>query len=36
MVLENGATKYIGKREAAISTWFGDDMETTTLFKLTL
>ena len=28
--------KYIDKREAAISAWFGDDMETTTLFKLTL
>jgi hypothetical protein len=25
MVLENGATKYIDKREAAISAWFGDD-----------
>jgi N-acyl homoserine lactone hydrolase len=36
MVLENGQTKYIDKREAAISAWFGDDMETTTLFKLTL
>jgi glyoxylase-like metal-dependent hydrolase (beta-lactamase superfamily II) len=36
MVLENGATKYIDKREAAISAWYGDDMETTTLFKLTL
>src|SRR6202795_3825000 len=36
MVIENGATKYIDKREAAISAWFGDDMETTTLFKLTL
>ena len=36
MVLENGKTKYIDKREAAISAWFGDDMETTTLFKLTL
>jgi N-acyl homoserine lactone hydrolase len=36
MVLENGATKYIDRREAAISAWFGDDMETTTLFKLTL
>ncbi len=35
MVLENGQTKYIDKREAAISAWFGDDMETTTLFKLT-
>jgi glyoxylase-like metal-dependent hydrolase (beta-lactamase superfamily II) len=36
MVLENGQTKYIDKREAAISAWFGDDMESTTLFKLTL
>ena len=36
MVLENGAIKYIGEREAAISAWYGDDMETTTLFKLTL
>jgi glyoxylase-like metal-dependent hydrolase (beta-lactamase superfamily II) len=36
MVLENGQTKYIDKREAAISAWYGDDMEKTTLFKLTL
>jgi N-acyl homoserine lactone hydrolase len=36
MVLENGKTKYIGKREAAITAWYGDDMETTTFFKLTL
>ncbi len=36
MVLENGRPKYIDKREAAITAWFGDDMETTTLFKLTL
>jgi N-acyl homoserine lactone hydrolase len=35
MVLECGQTKYIDKREAAISAWFGDDMETTMLFKLT-
>ncbi|HEX5508740.1 MAG TPA: MBL fold metallo-hydrolase [Pseudolabrys sp.] len=35
MVLENGETKYISKREAVIAAWFGDDMETTTLFKLT-
>jgi hypothetical protein len=33
---ENGQTKYIDKREAAISAWYGDDMEKTTLFKLTL
>ncbi len=36
MVLEKGQTKYIDKREAAVSAWFGDDMETTTLFKLML
>jgi hypothetical protein len=36
MVLENGQTKYIDKREAAIVAWYGDDMETTTLFKLTV
>jgi hypothetical protein len=35
-MLKNGATKYIDNHEAAISAWFGDDMETTTLFKLTL
>ena len=35
MVQENGVTKYITKREAAVAAWFGDDMETTTLFKLT-
>jgi hypothetical protein len=35
MTQENGVTSYIGKREAAITAWFGDDMETTTLFKLT-
>jgi hypothetical protein len=26
----------IGKREAAITAWYGDDMETTTLFNLTV
>lgn len=36
MILENGQTKYIDRREAAITAWYGDDMETTTLFKLTL
>jgi glyoxylase-like metal-dependent hydrolase (beta-lactamase superfamily II) len=36
MVLENGKPKYIDKREAAITAWYGDDMETTTLFKLTI
>ena len=36
MMLEDGMTKYIDKREAAIRAWYGDDMETTTLFKLTI
>ena len=36
MTQENGITKYIGKREAAIVAWYDDDMETTTLFKLTV
>jgi hypothetical protein len=30
------ATERVDNREAAISAGFGDDMETTTLFKLTL
>jgi glyoxylase-like metal-dependent hydrolase (beta-lactamase superfamily II) len=36
MTQENGKTRYIGKREAAITSWYGDDMDTTTLFKLTV
>lgn len=36
MTQDNGVTKYIDKREAAIAAWYGDDMETTTLFKLTI
>jgi N-acyl homoserine lactone hydrolase len=36
MLLEDDKPKYIGKREAAISAWYGDDMEPTTLFKLTI
>jgi glyoxylase-like metal-dependent hydrolase (beta-lactamase superfamily II) len=36
MVLENDKPKYIDKREAAITAWYGDDMEKTTLFKLTI
>jgi glyoxylase-like metal-dependent hydrolase (beta-lactamase superfamily II) len=36
MVLEGGKPRYIGKREAAIKSWFGDDMESTTLFNLAL
>ncbi len=35
MVQTSGKTKYIDKREAAIIAWYGDDMETTTLFTLT-
>ncbi|HSU05822.1 MAG TPA: MBL fold metallo-hydrolase [Acetobacteraceae bacterium] len=36
MVLENGRPVYIGKRQAAITSWFDDDLETTTRFELTL
>jgi glyoxylase-like metal-dependent hydrolase (beta-lactamase superfamily II) len=36
MVLEGGKPHYIGKREAAIKSWFGEDMESTTLFNLAL
>lgn len=31
---EDGVTWYLGQREAAISAWFGDDMERTTLIQL--
>lgn len=34
MLLDSGAPRYIGTREAAISAWYGDDMETTTLIDL--
>ncbi|MGE0629372.1 MAG: MBL fold metallo-hydrolase [Hyphomicrobiaceae bacterium] len=36
MVLKAGNPVYIGKLEAAIRSWTGDDMETTTLFSLTM
>jgi len=36
MRLENDLPAYIGPREAAISAWFEDDLERTTLFSLTL
>ncbi len=36
MMLHEGNPQYLGKREAAITAWYGDDMETTTLFELTL
>lgn len=34
MLQENGVPRYIGKREAAISAWYGDGMEQTTLINL--
>jgi glyoxylase-like metal-dependent hydrolase (beta-lactamase superfamily II) len=36
MVQKDGRTEYLGSREAAIRAWFGDDLETTTSFKLTV
>lgn len=33
-ILEGGAPAYLGKREAAINAWFGDDLDTTTRFEL--
>lgn len=36
MMQEDGVCRYIGKREAGIMAWFGDDLETTTLFNLSL
>jgi hypothetical protein len=36
MVVRNGRPDYVGKREAAIRSWFGDDLETTTMFALTV
>jgi glyoxylase-like metal-dependent hydrolase (beta-lactamase superfamily II) len=35
MVLRDGKPAYIGKLEASIKSWTGDDMETTTVFELT-
>jgi glyoxylase-like metal-dependent hydrolase (beta-lactamase superfamily II) len=34
MTQENGVTRYIGRREAQISAWFGDGMDQTTLIEL--
>lgn len=34
MVLEDGRPRYIGEREAAISVWFGEDLESTRIFEL--
>lgn len=36
MTQADGRISYIGKREAAITAWYGDDMETTTRFALTV
>jgi hypothetical protein len=35
MVQEKGVCRYIGKREASITAWYGDDLEATTRFDLT-
>ncbi|MDE2515558.1 MAG: MBL fold metallo-hydrolase [Rhodospirillales bacterium] len=35
MVLEDGKPVFLGKREAAITAWFGDSLEQTTRFELT-
>lgn len=32
MVLEDGAPRYVGTREAGVRAWFGDSIDTTTLF----
>ncbi len=34
MQQSDGVTSYLGKREAAISVWYGDDMDKTTLIEL--
>ena len=34
MLQEDGVTRYIGRREAAIRAWYGDDMEQTTTVDL--
>ena len=34
MLLENGSPVYVGERHAAITSWFGDDLETTTYISL--
>jgi glyoxylase-like metal-dependent hydrolase (beta-lactamase superfamily II) len=35
MVQENGSCQYLGKREATMVAWFGEDMKTTTRIDLT-
>jgi N-acyl homoserine lactone hydrolase len=36
MVQNDGRTEYLGKREAVIKAWFGDDLETMTTIALTV
>jgi hypothetical protein len=36
MVLIQGEPTYIGARTAAVSSWFGTDLDQTTLFELTV
>ncbi len=36
MTQQDGRISYIGKREAAITCWYGEDMQTTTHFALTV
>jgi glyoxylase-like metal-dependent hydrolase (beta-lactamase superfamily II) len=36
IVLDGAETRYLGKREAAIYAWYGDDMEETKTFELTV
>lgn len=36
MILKDGKPQYLGRREAAIRAWYGDDMESTTTFALTV
>lgn len=36
MVQEAGSIQYLGQRQAAIRAWFGDTLEQTTVFQLTL
>ena len=36
MVQKDGRIDYLGKREAAITVWFGEDLDTVTRFELSL
>jgi N-acyl homoserine lactone hydrolase len=36
MVQKDGQIEYLGKREAVIKAWFGDDLESTTSIELTV